>query len=894
TRTKIVPPTRRPDLVRRPRLLSFFDTLLDFKLFIISAQAGYGKTSLLVDMIDQSEIPACWLSIDDLDRDPHRFLAHFIEAISHRFPDFGKKSRAALNSSNRNLDVQNIANTIINEAFETIDEHFTLILDDYHLVDSVDLIEHFINQFIQDMHENIHIIIASRKIVNIPDITLLVARGQVDGLDFSDLAFQVNEVQSLLQQNYHIHLKENVVAELIKETEGWITGLLLSTKTVWQSLTDKSRVTRTSGVDVYEYLAKQVLDQQPPVIREFLLYSSLLEEFNSELCTVVLGEPPGDLTWQQMIDEILQKNLFVIPIEGEEIWLRYHHLFRDFLQAQFSAENPEKVDGVLLALADEYTIRQEWEKAYALYRRTGGTDAGADFIEKVNQPLWDAGRILLLEQWLNALSPAELTSRPILLARKATISCEQGDIERGFDYFSQAEKIFSRTANKTELARVYANRASWQYVQGNYMAALEDVDNTLNITGYKKSMRRIWAEATKAQGASLASLGHLNEGIKYLHKALSANEELGLDNNAASCCIDLGMFLKINGDYEAAIKIYRKGIAYYKKVNNTASYATQLNNLGVHYHFLGNLEDAKSTLEESLILAKNIRRPRLESAVLASMGDLYLDLDATEAAESAYLQAQNIENANSNNFLNSYLALAQVKISRIQNNNTKVTQQLNKISIDIDEQTSITIRGMINQEYGALAESQSNHKEAIRYYEIAVRIFSDGGLKSETAQAKICLAYAWYNAGEVGKAIDALKQAFKITNKLNNYYPLIPLGQKRIDLLDHAKEFPETKMDAERLISKIEEFNTKLPALRQAIRQTPSLIPFAPPRLTIQSFGREQVIKDGQVITAPEWKNRKNVRDLFFLLLAYPEGLSKEEIGLHFWPDVPQTKLKMN
>lgn len=895
TITKIVPPTRRPDLVKRPRLLNLFDTLLEHKLFLISAQAGYGKTSLLVDMIDQSEIPICWLSLDALDRDPHRFLPHFIEAIAYRFPKYGEQSRSALKIANSELDIQSVITIIINELYETIDEHFIFVLDDYHFVDSVDVIEQFINQFIQNSHENFHMIIASRNIINIPDITLLVARGQVDGFDFSDLAFQVEEVQLLLQQNHQIHLDSATAKELVNETEGWITGLLLSTKTVWQSLIDKTnRIARTSGVDIYQFLARQVLDQQSPIIREFLLNTSLLEEFNADLCANIFGAPPENNTWSEMINDILQKNLFVIPIQGDKLWLRYHQLFRDFLQSQITIEDPEKKNDILISLAKEYTDRQEWEKAYALHQKVGTQESVADFIELVDQSLWDAGRIGLAEHWLNSFSLDTLKSRPILLARKASIFCAKGDFKNGFDLFAQAEIIFTKQDNPFEISRLNANRASWLYVQGNYMAALEDAEKVVGIAGKKKKFRRLWAEAMKAKGASLASLGHINDGVKYLQKALEENERLSLSNNAASCCIDLGKFMYINGDYEDAIAIYNKGIAYYKGDNNAANLASQLNNLGVLYHSLGKLEEAKTTLEKALQLAQNIGRPRLEAFIFVSIGDLYLDLDAIDAARTAYDHANKPKKNFSNDFLELYLSLSQVKTHRLKNETEKATLLLESISSKVHKSSQLVIKGINHMEMGLLDLQNTTPKNAILSFEQSLHCFLEGGNKAEAAQVTLYLANTWYSLDEYDKAIDSLENAFEITNKLNNFYPLIPVAKKMMDLLTSAFRSQKTNKNASHLIEKIEEFNSKLPNLRQAIRKSSSLVPFAPPILTVQSLGRNQVLRDGKTIQATEWKNRRNVRDLFFLLLAHPNGLTKEEIGLFFWPEVTSAKLKMN
>jgi LuxR family maltose regulon positive regulatory protein len=184
-RTKIITPRRRTEILSRPRLLSILENVLDLKLLILAAPAGYGKTSLLIDFAYHTQLPVCWFAIDALDADPQRFIAHFIAAITNCFPSFGEASQSAL--SNLDQDTQNldpIISTIINDAYDNISEHFVFVLDDYHLVRECKPIDAFINRVTLEMSENCHLVIASRTLLTLPDLTLLVARSQVGGLSY--------------------------------------------------------------------------------------------------------------------------------------------------------------------------------------------------------------------------------------------------------------------------------------------------------------------------------------------------------------------------------------------------------------------------------------------------------------------------------------------------------------------------------------------------------------------------------------------------------------------------------------------------------------------------------------------------------------------------------------
>jgi len=168
TRTKVIIPRRHDEILTRQRLFELVNNLLDLKLIIIAAPAGYGKTSLLIDFANYTEWPISWLTLDTLDQDPFRFVAYFISAIQARFPEFGKNSISVLNNTPQDkLDIPALVTTLVNDIYEHITEHFILVLDDYHLIEESDSITQFINQFLQDVDENCHLFISSRRLRNL-------------------------------------------------------------------------------------------------------------------------------------------------------------------------------------------------------------------------------------------------------------------------------------------------------------------------------------------------------------------------------------------------------------------------------------------------------------------------------------------------------------------------------------------------------------------------------------------------------------------------------------------------------------------------------------------------------------------------------------------------------
>ena len=261
TRTKILVPRHRADILSRQRLLTQLDELMDNRLIIIAAPAGYGKTSLLIDYVNKCQMPVCWLTVDDLDRDPQRFIAHFIAAVQMQYPDFGKTSLPALQSMSQDkINLDALVSLIVNDAYDTISEHFAVVIDDYHLIEDSRDINYLLDRFLLMVDENAHIIISSRRLLPLPDMPLLVARSMVGGLGFEDLAFRNEEIQNLYLQNFKLTISERDANALANLTEGWITGLILSTQVVNGRVTTRLQAYPVTGVGLYDYLAQQVLD----------------------------------------------------------------------------------------------------------------------------------------------------------------------------------------------------------------------------------------------------------------------------------------------------------------------------------------------------------------------------------------------------------------------------------------------------------------------------------------------------------------------------------------------------------------------------------------------------------------------------------------------------------
>jgi LuxR family maltose regulon positive regulatory protein len=890
TRTKVLVPRRPATLLTRQRLLGLLHNLLDYRLTIVAAPAGYGKTSLLVDWAHHIELPVCWYALDTLDRDFERFIAHFVASISKRFPDFGKRSGALAQGTAADLDLDRLVTTIVNDAYEHIREHFALVLDDYHLVGDSEMIDGFLSRFVQGVDENCHLVLSSRTVVALPDLPLMVARSQVCGLGFEELAFRADEIQTLVFQNYHLTMPASAAEELAKETEGWITGLLLSTQTAWQGMADRVRLARVSSVGLYDYLAQQVLDQQPNPVREFLLHTSLLEEFDIELCEAILG---SDKDWQGLIDTVLERNLFVLPVDDEGTWLRYHHLFRDFLRARLAQERPDEPDRILRRSAAVYAQREEWEKAYDVYRRLDDVVATAGLIERAGSPMVKSGRWVTLAEWIDDLPAEVLSSRPNLLSLRGYMAAVLGEVKRGLLLLNQAEENLRAAGDLAGLARTLVRRENVYRILGDYRASSADADEALDLAEGDESLGAIQAEASKARGLGLFGMGQLNEAIGWLQQSLAVYNGLGDEQNEALLLMDLGMAYRSAGRYDQALAHYNRALDHWRKADNVAQRAHLLNNLGVLHHLKGDYEQAGVQLERALICAEQGGHIRTEAMVLTSIGDLYADLDAPEVALDAYHQARETARRIHYRFLLLYLDVAEAAVERSRGDLNQAHDLVASAGERARESGSNFQQGLWQLEAGQLALAEGDALRAVAHLKRAAHCFDDGGQRVEGIRAHLHLAVGYGATGNEKAALTHLKRAFHHASALESQHALVIAGREATALLETMQSHATIGHEVSQLLSQTTQFEHDIPVLRRRLRRQATSVPFAPPQLTIQGLGNMQVRLDGRPVSEPEWQSRRLVRDLFFLLLAHPDGLTKGEIGVLLWPDASPAQVDL-
>jgi len=883
-RTRITPPRRRGELVTRPRLIDLLNELLEKRLVLISAPAGYGKTSLLVDFANCSPMPVCWYTIDNLDFDPYRFIAYFIAAIHQRFPAFGERSSTVLAAEQGKPDVDYLANVIINDLIENVAEHFVFILDDFHLVNESNPVRGFISRFLLDVEENCHVLITSRTLLSLPAIPVLAARSEVGGFSFEELAFQPDEIQELYEQTRRQPISKDTAEDILSRTEGWITGIILTSQITHEEVRTRSLLERLTGFSMEEYFL-QIINSLPPELRSFLLWSSLLEEFNAELCEKILAKALNmpDAPWHNWMDAILQNNLFALPVGEQGEWVRYHPLFLEFLQTRVFREYSQAAQAIEHCLADNYIQNREWDRAFAIYRRLNSQDDLLRLIEMAGPDVLTAGRISTLSAWIDVI-PDDITAvHPVINALKGKIAFSSGDTTQAMHLYNHAIEILDSSTDRGSLAQTLVWRANLHRLMGDLNAALNDAERCLRLLEKDILSEKIKGDAQRCVGLCYYHKGKLQEALAWLQKAHATMLMLRDQKNDAEIQMEIGIIYENLGQYDRAKESYLYALKYWKQTENQINQSILLNNLGVLQQMLGDYEQASLSFTQGLEYARSSGYTRIEAYVLTGIGDMYTELQADEQAAEAFNLAAAIADRINEHFLRVYIGTRSAALAGLRGDTERGYQIIQQTRSLITEQDSEMERRLCDLEFAGLKLQDKNYEEAIPLLESACKFFGQEGHKIQSDRAHLYLILAYHASGQSGKMLEHL---LHLQANMNAVYPPVALTALACRYITHLQElkFDYLQPEISRFREMTSAFQEKLPALRRFLRENSQVLPFAPPTLHIRALGRMQVLVNNHRISSSEWQTQA-ARDLFFMLLAHPEGMTREEICLIFWPD---------
>jgi DNA-binding SARP family transcriptional activator/ATP/maltotriose-dependent transcriptional regulator MalT len=608
---------------------------------------------------------------------------------------------------------------------------------------------------------------------------------------------------------------------------------------------------------------------------------------------VVIGQGLKiDADWQALMDEIQRHNLFTLPVVEDHVWLRYHHLFRDFLQSQITRLYPEETRKIYLQLADYHQENKDWERAYQVCERLGEAALTVDMICKAGHTMISQGRLVTLNEWIDKLPGHVVDQNAKLLSILGAVRMMLGDPKAAIQYSSQALGLLEGEPDVETKSLTYVRRSSSYRFIGNFQNALEDADAAILLAQPHPEFSLALGSAYSSKGAVLLQVGRLNEAREWLEKAREYLIAHGNLDSASKVGLDLGLAMRYLGQYKQAETIYREILDYYQTTGNIVWQANLLNNIGVLHHLIGDYERALEELEQSIQYARLGGYQRLEAFALTSLGDLFRNLKSSREAEQAYDRAAEIDHQIDDQFLHFYLTYTEVELALDHNELTKAKDGIGSANSMAAEAGSLYETNLCRLLSGRLAYEQDDFSDSVLEFNQALEFFISEGHIVEANRCRLLLAAASAAAGQYDLTQTLVDYLISVVKNPEFAHLLISHG-KFLTQATQIQELPRgLNQQIEGILTLVSQYELKLPTIRKQLRRQSQIVSLAPPELTFTTFGKVQIKIGDHVITGAEWMSQ-NARDLLLLLVLHPEGMTKEEIGEIFWSDSTPAELKL-
>ena len=418
--TKLYIPEPRPGMIRRTRLIERLNAGIQHKVSLISAPAGFGKTTLLSEWVFHSQFSVAWVSMDNNDNDPVYFIKYIIAALQRIFPNAGETALTLLHSQQRPPFEAIIINLI--QEIESISDDFVLIFDDFHFIDT-SAIHQLVKFLIDRMPLQMHLVIATRVDPGIP-LARLRVRNQLNEFRVSDLCFTMEETELFFNQMMKLGLSHQDLAILESRTEGWGAGLQLAALSM-QGRSDIHGFIKAFAGDnhlIVDYLTEEVLNLQSANVQNFFLQTSILDRLSEPLCDYVTKKADS----QKMLEELEKANLFLVPLDNKRCWYRYHHLFADLLRQRLHQKEPGLVKRLHDKAIEWFEINGLKEAAIEHALRAKQFDRAAHLIEDYIAAKWHGGERVMLFKWLEDLPEKYIIFKPNLGIYYAQVLFQSG------------------------------------------------------------------------------------------------------------------------------------------------------------------------------------------------------------------------------------------------------------------------------------------------------------------------------------------------------------------------------------------------------------------------------------------------------------------------------------
>jgi LuxR family maltose regulon positive regulatory protein len=563
--TKLYFPRRRGATVGRPRLSDRLSCSLDARLTLVSAPAGFGKTTLLAASLAsaaQRERWTAWLSLDQSDNDPTAFWTYVIAALQAVAPTVGSGSLALIEAAQ--APIEEVLVVLLNE-LHGLSRDLMLVFDDYHAINDRQIHDQMV-VFLDRLPRNVHLVIASRADPPFP-VARFRARGELVEIRAADLRFTPEEAAAYLHEVMALDLEAGELAILEARTEGWIAALQLAALSMQGRDNIGEFIRGFAGDDRYivDYLVEEVLQHQPAHVREFLLHTSVLDRLTGTLCDAVTDQDGGKAT----LEAFDRANLFLVALDDRRQWYRYHHLFADVLRAHLAHEQPEVVAELHARASRWYEHNALLHEAIGHALAAGDFRHAADMVELEWPPLARARQEVTLRGWLDALPDEQLRCRPVLSNVYAGMLLSSGELEGIDQRLHDAEQwltpdpptgmvVVNHEEFRTLPASIALHRAGYALARGNLAESAKHARRALDLAAEDDHLNR--GGATALMGLAAWASGDLETACRSYAEGMADVQRGGHLSGTVGRAVTLADIRIAQGHLREAMRLYRQAL----------------------------------------------------------------------------------------------------------------------------------------------------------------------------------------------------------------------------------------------------------------------------------------------------------------------------------------------
>jgi LuxR family maltose regulon positive regulatory protein len=885
--TKLLIPQLGSSHVHRERLIDILHNNIQRRLQVISAPAGYGKTTLLTDFVHSIDVPVCWYSFSVEDEDPKLLLEGIFASISSCFPGFGQFTISQLNTASdiRN-NARHLLEIMIKEINDSLPDYLVLILEDYHLIEHSKPAKVILNLLLEQVPENCNFIITSRTQVEIPVISKLILRNQVSILKMSHLSFKADEVKCLAAACFGQNLTSEEADILVEETGGWAISLMLHLNNLSTNrFFKRPEITQDQ---VFRYMTIEIFEKQSPEIQQFLLASSTIYDMESEFIEQLI---PG-VNYRKAMNYLAQQNLFLHCVDIKARHYRYHQLFRDFLQEKLRQDDPPQFRLLHFKAASLYEQDHQLIKAVTHYHNAGKYHEVARIIKGAGPDLLKAGKWAIMQRWFKMLPTNLRASDPELVLLDVQCLSHLGDTDKAHELLASLLSKLSGYEDWLLKAEALSWRGAMFRLGGYFKEAkidifaairlLEDHHGPAELLG---ACHRRLGDIYKDQGQFLSSLKQLRLAQRYYSSVFDVGS-LALVHNS------LGVTYKRLGQLTKAKMYLEKARVGWMKINNLGELAATLNNIGIIYQRFGQYDLALDVFHSGLEKAKETGHLRIEAVIKLSIADTLRDLSRFDEALKNYYEGIKLARQSMEAAFIAYATAGIGETYRLLEQYDKAKTLLEEARYQTEDQKQpyenalFDVQlGIIDYETGQLEQAKMKLSNASKH----LRIMGD---RDALAKVYFHLAQVSFLSREYNAAAEWLEKASELADKLGYENFMVIEGKKALPLVHYGVSLGIGEGRFVRVLEKIRALNEMEQAKDIADKSKSSNLK-TKHDIVAHALGCSKVILNNHQIKDIDWRSSR-AKEMFFYLLIYPGGRTREQISAALWPDSSPAKGSSN